>query len=513
MSTSRFYARHNTRKAFNLEKKEYIYPYAPQFQTRILATCLRYPSFLRIHRSVIRAEYFSSQEHRLLAGKLLDFYDDNRHSADTVAPQTLLATACRATPDEDMRAALGIVVEHIEALVELDDCAVGEEIVQFARHAEAKREIRNAVEALSNDEDIEDIVTKLQDTFDLGKDLASTGTHLPDEFEELIRAWGQRRDNLISTGFSSFDKMLGGGLGPGELGIIAGLPKSFKSGTLVNIAYGAMSLPHRTTVVYFTLELSEVQVGFRAAKRISLQTDSDAKEDEHRFLMRLQREQSSRLGGQLFVKEYPLRTATTKDFESYLTYLVGKGVKPGLIVVDYGGIMADTDKDKLVSARNKFSSLKAMGQKWKLPVWTAHRLNRDAYNSVKTSGANVADNIEIAADCDFMGAIEQTDEERDQNYLRIRGLFTRNEEQDTQVGFRWDPAKMAMKDIGFHLAEPDEEDTPRGKRKKRKKTDAASLSDALQDIARMPPADIFETEEEYDAASKEAADEWDELSK
>lgn len=484
--------------------EEALYPYHPEFQTKILAACITNPAFLRMYRSVIRVEYFSLDEHKLLARRLLEFYDHPDNSRGLIGLDTVVASTIRSIPDPGQRTAVLTLGEDIRQADLHDFGAMTEEVVTFAKHAEARREIRNAAEALAKGQDIEVIVERLQQTFQIGKNLLTESVALPRDVLDIVDKWRLRRENLVPTGFKSVDQCLGGGIGPGELGIIAGLPKSFKSGSLANLAVGAVRNPVARNVIYFTLELSEIQVAFRIAKRVSLQTDKDCLTNASKFKRTLGRAWSQQIAGNIYLKEYPIRTADARDFEAHMSFLTANGARPDLVIVDYGSIMKDSGDDKIVSARNKFSSLRALAQRWKIPVWTAHRLNRESYNQVQTSGANVAESIEIAADCDFMLALEQTREENDAHIMRGRVLFSRNEEQHVQIKFAQDKPKMALRDLGFAKDAPTSEKPG----KHGKKGGGSDLPVSLDEV----PADLFDdpAADKHDSAEKAAAAKWKE---
>ena len=77
---------------------------------------------------------------------------------------------------------------------------------------------------------------------------------LEDRFREEAR-------NTVETPWPLINNLLGGGLGDGDLGMIAGGPGGGKSWALV--ALGAQAVKTGHTVIHYTLELNEKYVGRR----------------------------------------------------------------------------------------------------------------------------------------------------------------------------------------------------------------------------------------------------------
>lgn len=74
----------------------------------------------------------------------------------------------------------------------------------------------------------------------------------------------------VSTGFGEFDRVLGGGVVPGSVVLIAGEPGVGKSTLLLetagNIAHAVNEQPQRNTVLYISGEESQAQVRLRASR-------------------------------------------------------------------------------------------------------------------------------------------------------------------------------------------------------------------------------------------------------
>ena len=99
----------------------------------------------------------------------------------------------------------------------------------------------------------------------------------------LANACAPDYEPRVPTGVFHLDKCIGGGLKAGELGILLGLPKGFKSGTLLNFAYSALKISNGLHVCYITLELDEELVGVRFDVRCAMMTKEQLLADPEKF--------------------------------------------------------------------------------------------------------------------------------------------------------------------------------------------------------------------------------------
>ena len=118
----------------------------------------------------------------------------------------------------------------------------------------------------------------------------------------------------VSTGWIEMDKITKGGLGKGELGVGIAATGAGKSMALVHL--GAAALKAGKNVVHYTLELTEPVVGLRYDSCLSGVPIGDLKAyKDHVF------ETCSDVEGNLIIKEYPTKTASTNTIRAHLDKL------------------------------------------------------------------------------------------------------------------------------------------------------------------------------------------------
>lgn len=247
-----------------------------------------------------------------------------------------------------------------------------------------------------------------------------------------------KRIERFTTGYPFFDAVLGGGYGYGNLVVLLGEPKVGKSVWLVNLACNAVRNGHN--VCYITLELQDFEITQRCgANLLNLSMDqySVSAEDPIEMKTKLKDfkyENSTTefiVPGQLFVKEFPMSTASVPDFESYLKKEQEiHGIKFDVVIIDYIGIVKNwripNSENTYMKIKHVSEDLRAMGQKQKWCIVTAMQVNRGAFASSNINITNIAEGSSLAHTVDFMGAIIQDPLMYSENNYIIKALLTRH---------------------------------------------------------------------------------------
>ena len=225
----------------------------------------------------------------------------------------------------------------------------------------------------------------------------------------------------ITTGWKKIDTITQGGLGIGELGVVIAPTGVGKSMVLVHL--GAEALKAGKTVVHYTLELGDTVVASRydsCITGIGLSDLFTRKEEIY--------EQIKDVTGRLIVKEYPTKTATTATITNHLEKLIARGIKPDMILVDYGDLLRPIDKRK--EKRNELESIyeemRALAQVYQCPVWTASQTNRTGLNAEVITMESISEAFNKCFVADFICTISRTIEDKNTNEGRMFVAKNRN---------------------------------------------------------------------------------------
>mgnify|MGYP003656909111 CR=1 FL=1 len=180
----------------------------------------------------------------------------------------------------------------------------------------------------------------------------------------------------ISTGWHRLDDVCKGGLGKRELGVVIAPTGAGKSFVLCHL--GANAVKEGKTVVHYTLELADMVVGLRYDSCITGVPINDLYRNKEKIFDAVQD-----VEGQLIIKEYPTKSATTSTIKSHIEKLKKRGVEPDLIIVDYADLLRPvrTSNEKRHDLESIYEELRAIAQVYDCPVWTASQTNRSGLNA------------------------------------------------------------------------------------------------------------------------------------
>jgi replicative DNA helicase len=225
----------------------------------------------------------------------------------------------------------------------------------------------------------------------------------------------------ISTGFSKVDDISEGGLGKSELGVVIAPTGAGKSMVLVHL--GTEALKAGKTVVHYTMELADTVVGNRYDSCISQVPLSDLFSNKRKVLESIQD-----IEGQLIIKEYPTKSASTETIKNHIERLKKRGIEPDMLIVDYADLLRPVraTKEKRHDLENTYEELRAIAQIYKCPLWTASQTNRSGLNAEIITMEAISEAFNKCFVADFICSLSRTVEDKQANKGRIFIAKNRN---------------------------------------------------------------------------------------
>lgn len=254
----------------------------------------------------------------------------------------------------------------------------------------------------------------------------------------------------IPTGIPDVDAVLEGGLHVGELGIWIAYPKAGKSVLLVNLGLNAVRLSYRK-VLHCVLEgnLEYIQNRYDTLLSDSLYTDVKKGEvDATKYAQAVQEVQYLR--GLCVIRDFSENWETNAlHIDAELTDLKRQhGFSPDLICVDYVDLMrARTNQDSETAHQKAATAdLKTLAKRGHA-VWTVSQVQRPKSDDFKDSqevltSAKVADAYAKIRIADFIGSINQTEQERSQLVMRLYAEMYRDGPANKTITINADFSKM-----------------------------------------------------------------------
>ena len=348
-----------------------------------------------------------------------------------------------------------IIKQVIEFLARIKSNAIGdddeeyvkEKSLDFCKKQKLKEAILKSVDLLQS-QSFDQIQKVINEAMNLGAD----NDHGHDYHKDVLDRFEMKMRNPTSTAWEEIDSITKGGLGKRELGVVVAPTGAGKSMALAHL--GAMAVVKGKTVVHYTLELADTVVGQRydscitgiELKNLMSMKDSIVMAVEH-------------IPGQLIIKEYPTKSASTRTITTHLEKLKQKGINPDMIIVDYADLLKPTasgfkTQELRHSLGNIYEELRGIGQVWDIPVWTASQTNRSGLNAEVITMESISEAFSKCFVADFICSISRTIEDKTENKGRMFVAKNRNGIDGIVYPMEIDTAKVHMK-----VLPPDEHST------------------------------------------------------
>ena len=238
------------------------------------------------------------------------------------------------------------------------------------------------------------------------------------DFEERFKL---KHRNPVTTGWKEIDAITGGGLGKSELGVVIAPTGAGKSMALVHL--GTQAILEGKTVIHYTLELQDTVIGIRYDSCITAYPLSDIRSFKDEIY-----EEIKELDGSLIVKEYPTKSASTSTIRAHLSRLIKRGIKPGMIIVDYADLLRPViaRKEKRNELESIYEDLRAMSTEFKCPIWTASQTNRSGLSAEVITMEQISEAFNKCFVADFIFSISRTIEDKQNNKGKLFIAKNRN---------------------------------------------------------------------------------------
>lgn len=339
--------------------------FGPTFQSKVLAGVLSSTDFLQQSLDVLNPNFFETNAGQWIVEQTIDYFaeykslptldvfklelDKIKDDVLKIAVKDQLRNAFQRKNDEDL--------EYVKS-----------EFLDFAKNQAMKVAILKSVDLIQNGQygEIKSLVDAAL--------RAGQPRNLGHNWKEDIgmRLAGVSRI-CVPTGWDSIDTLLGGGLGGGELGVIAAPSGIGKSWALATIGANAAKAGKR--VVYYTLELNENYVGLRYDTIFTGIEPKSVPDHPDKI-----REMVDTIEGDIIIKYYPARSITVHTIRAHIENLIGNKMKPDLMLIDYADLMRSIDK---ADARYQelgaiYEEIRGMSGELGIPCWTASQTQRSS---------------------------------------------------------------------------------------------------------------------------------------
>jgi replicative DNA helicase len=333
------------------------------FQLKVLGSLLTDKNFLLTVRDTIQPDYFDAESHRWIVQTLVS-YHDKYHTTITLEA---LKVELQKIENEVLQVAIKEELKNSYEASKEDLQYVQEEFSKFCKNQELKRALLESADLLQSG-DYDAIRSRIEHAIKAGMD-KNMGHEYNKDIETRYRL--DYRPTIPSP-WSTINKEIQGGWGPGDLVIFFGSPGGGKSWMMVAAAAHAVSLGYN--VNYYTLELGEDYVG----KRFDCYFTGRSIDEINAYRPEVE-QIVKELKGQLIVKEYPPKAASISTIKAHIQKCMDTGQKPDMVIIDYVDYLKPPSR-KFTERKDEiddvFIGAKALAKELKIPVLTPSQVNR-----------------------------------------------------------------------------------------------------------------------------------------
>lgn len=393
------------------EKKPSFSDFGKTFQEKLAKLILLERPFADQVGEVIELGYFEYKHLQIFARLIFEHRDKYKShpSVDAIAATIRSDLTCSDTLKKQIRAYFAKYFTTEADYRVADAEFIKDRALDFCKKQRLKVALFESVDLLQKSS-FDQVATVINNALKLGAD-QDHGYDYQADFEDRYVI---RHRHPVTTGWTLIDGITKGGLGIGELGVVIAPTGAGKSMVLCHL--GAQAIKLGKTVVHYTLELADTLVALRYDSCITGVPINDLhvfKDNVH--------EQIKDVSGHLIVKEYPTKSATTRTLRNHIERLISRGIKPDMILVDYGDLLKflTNYKEKRDGLESIYEELRSLAQEFGVPIWTASQTNRTGLNAEVITMDAIAEAFSKCFVADFIFSVSRTIDDKNTNQGRI----------------------------------------------------------------------------------------------
>ena len=349
--------------------------YGKTFQEKVFQSMLTDKDWSAQMVEVMTPEYFDIKYLQYLCEKYFTYFSKYKSFPTLSLLVTIIKDELISSKDVALRDQIIEYLHRMKTSPDMCDIAyVKEKSLEFCKRQAFKEALEKSVELIQTDK-YEHVVDIMKNAVSVG--LPNSNGH--DFFEDLESRFIAINRQVCPTGLGRLDSqdILRGGLGRGELGVVAANTGVGKSHFLVEMGCAAMRVGKN--VVHYTFELSEHETGKRYDSNLCNIPSNEVIERKKEVINKYKDMDL----GRLVIKEYPTGGASVVTIRNHIEKLMLKGFVPSIIIVDYADVMKSTRAYDSLRHELKliYTELRNLASDLNVPIWTASQANKDSAKS------------------------------------------------------------------------------------------------------------------------------------
>jgi len=402
--------------------------FGKSFQIKVIYSLIHDVKFLQDIFDIVESSYFEREEHQWVVEQVITYYTEYKKCIT----MDVLALSVKSIQSSSFQESVKKSIKEIYTTDKLDDVEfVKDQFESFCKNQKLKKAILQSTDLLKRGE-YDEIKTLVDDALKAGMS-KEIGHNWVDHVEARLNNVRKATPVYMKT----IDDITAGGLGSGEIGVVAAPSGIGKTWVLCQIGYNAVT--HGHNVLHITLELSDDYVARRYDTILTGKPFSVLQEDSSLLVEKL-----GQVPGNLDIRQFPTRSVSTHGLEAFIEKVV-QLKKVDLIVLDYADLLDSGKKstgNSYDDMGNIYEELRGISGKLGIPIWTATQTNRDSLGSDVIGASGIADSYKKVMTADFIMSVIRKDVDKLNNRARVHIIKNRfgpdgmtfNASMDTNIG-------------------------------------------------------------------------------
>lgn len=442
-----------------------VYKFTTEVQLKILTVLWRDLSSIHVNKSCIKPKYFSKAVHVDICRIIFDYHDTYKKLPTRVVLAEEIHRMCEnSTTKKEIESEYEATLEKMSTMELFDLEYIKDKIKSFGKRQALVDAIFESVDILENKPDTEysKIERIVKDAQLVGEDTEGLATDYFENVRERFEGYLKNEDVVerIPTNMDALDKIIKGGLGRTEMGIVVAPPGRGKTTFLISV--GAAAIQEGFSVLHIVLE-NNINMVLRNYDTRLLEKDFnyireniDASVDAVNNIKRFKR-------GQLKVRKYPPKAVTVNTIRGLLDQLKQvEDFKPDVLIIDYGAILKPVRnfKEKRNGLEDTYEQIRALADEYDCAVWSAAQGSKAALSKKVVTMADIAECFAIANTADIMVCLCQTNKEKESGRMRLFLAKVRDSEGGKVLNgiVNYETKKMDFTNVQEIIEDDDEDD-------------------------------------------------------
>ena len=362
---------------------------------------------------VMSPDYFDLKYLSFLCGKYFTYYQKYKTFPTLAILITIIKEDLGKSKDAVLRDQIIEYLHRMKTNPDIGDLQyVKDKSLEFCKRQAFRDALEQSVELIQT-ERYESVLNIMKEAVSVGMP-NSTGHNF---FDDIEARFVQINRQVCPTGLDRIDSqdILRGGLGRGELGVVAANTGVGKSHFLV--AMGCAAMRAGKNVIHYTFELSEHETGKRYDSHLCHIPSNEIIERKKEVIEKYNEMEL----GKLIIKEYPTGSASVLTLRNHIEKLMLKGFKPSLVTVDYADVMKSSKAYDSLRHELKliYTELRNLAVDLQIPIWTASQANKDSSKSDVVGLENLGESYGKAQVADVVLSISRKPMEKSTGGGRI----------------------------------------------------------------------------------------------